>query len=199
MLLDQFSHSLLRGLVGRCTLVPLKGEHEEMFAAALETQDDLRRWLESGGDQTLRSYRIDHPRSMPRLHRAFLNSCRNYHETATHLFVPAGYQAALPLEGQPDAVLRHRSPDEQLPGPHVSGKVAVVGHATQKSGDILDLGHLICIDTYSHGGGWLTALDVGSGHYWQANERGEVRQGRLVSAVGAAAEPGQGAEASATT
>jgi hypothetical protein len=28
-------------------------------------------------------------------------------------------------------------------------------------------------------GGWLTALDVGTGQYWQANERGEVREGKL--------------------
>lgn len=99
-------------------------------------------------------------------------------------------------QGGPAAGPRRRSPNEQLPFPHVSGQVGIVGHATLKSGAILDLGHLVCIDTYWHGGGWLTALDVGSGHYWQANEQGEVRRGRLVIAVGAAAEPGQGAEAS---
>ena len=39
-----------------------------------------------------------------------------------------------------------------------SGKVAIVGHTPQKSGEMLDLGFLKCIDTFCHGGGWLTAL-----------------------------------------
>ena len=33
----------------------------------------------------------------------------------------------------------------------------------------------ICIDTFAHGGGWLTCLDVESEHYWQTNEKGERR------------------------
>jgi serine/threonine protein phosphatase 1 len=168
-----------------------------MFLAALESQDDFQSWLNSGGDQTLRSFGVDHPRGLPRLHCLFINSCKDYHETDTHLFVHAGYQTALPLKGQPAAALLRRSPDEELPGPHVSGKVAVVGHAPRKSGDILDLGHVVCIDTGCHDSGWLTALDVGSGCWWQANERGEVREGRLASAKGAVGA-GQGPEPSAT-
>ena len=46
---------------------------------------------------------------------------------------------------------------------HCSGKVAIVGHTPQKSGEILDLGYLKCIDTFCHGGGWLTALEVNTG------------------------------------
>jgi serine/threonine protein phosphatase 1 len=127
------------------------------------------------------------------LHCSFLNSCEAHHETETHLFVPAGYRADLPLRRQPGTVLRRRPPEGGWPGPHVSGKVAVVGHTPQKSGEILDLGHLLCIDTNCHRGGWLTALDVGSGRYWQANEQGQVREGRLASAAAS-----QGAETQAT-
>ena len=173
---------LLVRLVGCCTLVPLQGDHEEMFLAALEGRDALQCWLGAGGDHTLRSYGVDHPRAIPQLHCSFLNSCEEYHETDTHLFVHAGYQADLPLRRQPEAVLRRKSLDAEPPGQHVSGKVVVVGHTPQKSGNILDLGHIVCLDTYCHGGGWLTALDVGSGRYWQANERGQVREGKLARA-----------------
>jgi serine/threonine protein phosphatase 1 len=62
-----------------------------------------------------------------------------------------------------------------LPGRHCSGKTAVVGHTPQVTGEILDLGYLVCIDTYCVGGGWLTALDVDSGQVWQANRAGELR------------------------
>src|SRR5436309_16118809 len=73
-------------------------------------------------------------------------------------------------------------------GRHYSGKTAVVGHTPQKDGNVLDLGFLVCIDTGCCEGGWLTALDVGTGGYWQANQRGEVRQGRL----GSASRPARG-------
>jgi serine/threonine protein phosphatase 1 len=63
-----------------------------------------------------------------------------------------------------------------VPARHCSGKVAVVGHTPQKSGEVLDLGYLKCIDTFCHGGGWLTALEVGTGKVWQANRAGEVRE-----------------------
>ena len=39
--------------------------------------------------------------------------------------------------------------------------------------------HVICIDTWVYGAGWLTCLDVASEVYWQANERGEKRMGSL--------------------
>ena len=63
-----------------------------------------------------------------------------------------------------------------VPGPHESGKIAVVGHTSLKDGDILDLGHLICIDTYCWGGGWLTALDTSTGQAWQVDREGRLRQ-----------------------
>jgi serine/threonine protein phosphatase 1 len=62
------------------------------------------------------------------------------------------------------------------PGPHESGKNAVVGHTSHKDGEELELGHLICIDTYCWGGGWLTALDVASGQIWQVDRDGRTRQ-----------------------
>jgi serine/threonine protein phosphatase 1 len=74
-----------------------------------------------------------------------------------------------------------------------------VGHTPQKTGEVLDIGHLVCIDTHCHGGEWLTALDVGSGHWWQANERGEVREGRLAGTETLTTQVGQSAESSATS
>jgi serine/threonine protein phosphatase 1 len=69
------------------------------------------------------------------------------------------------------------APLPPTPKPHRSGKVAVVGHTAQKSGEILDLGYLKCIDTFCHGGGWLTALEASTGKVWQATREGEMRHG----------------------
>jgi hypothetical protein len=52
------------------------------------------------------------------------------------------------------------------PGPHHSGRIAVVGHTPQKK--ILHLGHLICLDTGCAYGGRLAAMEMGSGAVWQA-------------------------------
>ena len=62
-----------------------------------------------------------------------------------------------------------------IPPPHQSGKTAVVGHTPQADGSVLDLGHIVCIDTFCVGGQWLTAFDVTSGTFWQANNEGQVR------------------------
>jgi serine/threonine protein phosphatase 1 len=45
----------------------------------------------------------------------------------------------------------------------------------QSSGRIADLGCVFGIDTGCCLGGWLTALDVGSGQVWQSNQSGDVR------------------------
>jgi serine/threonine protein phosphatase 1 len=53
-----------------------------------------------------------------------------------------------------------------------------VGHSSQKSGEILDVGHLVCIDTYCYGGGWLTALNVDTDELWQVDRLGRSRASR---------------------
>jgi serine/threonine protein phosphatase 1 len=91
-----------------------------------------------------------------------------------HIFVHAYYEADRPLHEQQWGRLRWASLPP-IPARHSSGKVAIVGHTPQKSGEVLDLGYLKCIDTFCHGGGWLTALEVRTGKVWQANLAGEIR------------------------
>ncbi len=170
----------------RCVLVPLLGNHEEMLLAALTDRMALRFWLSCGGSETIASYsnrlRLPtHPDSLaslfPAEHLDFLEECRPYHQTGTHLFVHAGYDPTKPLEGQPKEALRWQFVDLHAARPHCSEKVAVVGHTPQKNGEVLDLGFLKCIDTFCHGGGWLTALEVHTGQVWQADADGRLRPG----------------------
>ena len=117
----------------------------------------------------------DETESVPDNHLAFLRNCRSFYETESHIFVHANYLPHLPLEQQPKRYLRWEFLDAQLVHPHYSGKIAIVGHTTQRSGEILDLGFIKCIDTYCYGGGWLTALELNSGRVWQANKQGQLR------------------------
>lgn len=161
----------------QCRLISLLGNHEEML---LEARSGLHSttWLGMGGVATLDSYRSGQNIALiPNEHFEFLEGCLDYHETDTHIFVHASYDPDLPMAKQPVSLLRWESLRNGIPAPHVSGKTVIVGHSSQKGGEILDLGHLTCIDTYCYGGGWLTALDVKTGEVWQADREGNLRLG----------------------
>ena len=173
---------ILLKLRHRCRLVPLMGNHDKMLLGVHAGKEYmLENWLDLGGAATLKSFACETVAGIPEHSIAFLQGCRRWHETHRHLFVHANYLSNLPLEEQPLYVLRWESLKTRCPPPHYSGKTAVVGHTAQKGGEILDLGHLKCIDTYCYGGGWLTALDVYSGQLWQADQQGCPREKQCVS------------------
>jgi serine/threonine protein phosphatase 1 len=160
----------------RCRLVPLLGNHEEMMLNYLDGRAQPDNWLLCGGQAVLDSYlAADGQPLVPQAHVDFIRSWGDYWETDTHFFVHAGYHPNQPLSGQRWHVWRWHSLRDAIPEPHASGKIAVVGHTSQKSGEILDVGHLICIDTYCYGGGWLTALEPTTGRIWQVDSQGQPR------------------------
>jgi serine/threonine protein phosphatase 1 len=161
----------------QCHLIPLLGNHDEMMLKVYDGQSDLYvDWLLFGGDATLKSYDTEHVEDVPPAHIEFLRGCRLFHESQHHFFVHGNYRAELPLEAQRRETLLWSSLKTRQPGPHSSGKTAIVGHASQKSGEILELGYLKCIDTWCYGDGWLTAMEVESGQVWQANKSGTMRE-----------------------
>jgi serine/threonine protein phosphatase 1 len=161
-------------LADRCRLVPLLGNHDEMVLELYHGGPAFDEWVNWGGQETLLAYGCAHPREIPARHIEFLEDCVTYHETERHLFVHASYDPELPLEWQAPHWLRWASIRPDPPGPHRSGKIAIVGHTVQRDGRVLDLGHLICIDTGLYCGGWLTALDVATGTVWQADAAGRL-------------------------
>ena len=163
----------LMQLHDKCRVVTILGNHEEMLLEALDSKHALESWIIAGGFATLNSYRFGGSVDViPADHIDFIRGCRDYFETNTHIFTHAGYDAELPLEEQPEYCLRWALLEEPYPPPHISGKKAVVGHTEQASGDPLDLGYLICIDTACWRHGWLTALEVNTGEIWQASRFG---------------------------
>jgi len=54
---------------------------------------------------------------------------------------------------QNDFVLFLRHLALEMPEPYLSGKITVVGNTAQSVGEIMDVGHLICIDTFCFGTG----------------------------------------------
>lgn len=166
----------LLGLEAEGRLIPLLGNHEEMMLGALRGAYPRQAWLLYGGVQTLESYGFVGDLSViPDEHLALLDRCLDYYEAEDCFFTHANYVAGEPMAGQPVEALRWQNLNEHLPRPHYSGKRAIVGHSAQKSGEVLALDHLWCLDTYCHGGGWLTACDVATGDLWQASADGRLR------------------------
>ena len=163
-------------------LIPLRGNHDIMFLDYLDGGDWKSAWPGFGGDTTLQSY-VDRGidpdiEGIPDRHRQFIQQdCQRLHVGESHFFVHAMAHYDMPFDDQPDWLIYWEKWSD--PPPHFSGKTLVCGHTAQKSGWPLTIGHAICIDTWVYGRGWLTALDVGTGEFWQARESGETRRGWL--------------------
>jgi serine/threonine protein phosphatase 1 len=167
-------------------LIALMGNHEEMLLDAVTGPEKLRcnLWRGCGGNQTLASYGTVQGSAadmnlIPPEHWQFLRECcRDWYETPTHLFVHANVEPDVPIDKQPRTILLWEKLFETTQ--HCSGKVLVCGHTRQISGWPLDLGCAVCIDTGGYStGGWLTCLEVETGRFVQANQKGELRESRL--------------------
>jgi serine/threonine protein phosphatase 1 len=167
----------IMALAERCRLVPLLGNHEEMLLNSLDDEDNLNFWLDCGGDATMASYgsgRLSD--QIPIEHVRFIEECLPYYEIDTHFFVHANYEPDRALNEQDEYTMFWLSLRNVVPLEHDSGKIAILGHTPQPDAEVLDMGHLKCIDTGCVYGGWLTALDVTSGQIWQADQNGVLRR-----------------------
>ncbi|MGJ8697044.1 MAG: metallophosphoesterase family protein [Verrucomicrobiaceae bacterium] len=157
-------------------LITLKGNHELIMDHARLSPVHLKYWKEVGGGATLKSYggSLD---LVPPEHWEFIRGGRYFYETEDFIYVHGGLEPHLPPEDQDqEEMCWWRFPDAR---PHFSGKTVVCGHTVQRNGKPKDKGHSICIDTAACRGGWLTCLDASRGRFWQTNQKGEFRNGKL--------------------
>jgi serine/threonine protein phosphatase 1 len=163
-------------LNGRCQLILIQGNHEEMLFAARESEQALRYWENCGGFATLNSYRYPGQlQDVPQAHWDLLKQCRTYYETDSFIFTHANYLPDVPMHLQPEHQLRWALFEPAEMRPHCSGKTVIVGHTEQANSEVLDLGFAVCIDTACWRHGWLTALEVGTRRVWQASRFGMLR------------------------
>ncbi len=160
-----------------CLVVPLRGNHELMLLGVLGGLGDLVR-LENGGISTVSSYGGSLSK-MPTSHVDFFQSLQSYYETSDSIFVHAGYHPEQAIHEQDQAITYWNHLPEILPAPHKSGKRVFVGHTPQANGNVLDGGHIVCVDTYCFGGGYLTAYETFSCEVIQADRHGHLRRAPL--------------------
>ncbi len=156
-----------------CAVILIMGNHEELLRESISRQAIRDQWLKVGGQATLDSYggSID---DIPSAHLRLLVSASPLWETEDNLFIHASLETGVSLANQTNLFLRWKHIGGTEP-PHPSGKRVVCGHTSQRDGRPLVFEGWACIDTFAHGSGWLSCLDVGSDHVYQASQRGEVR------------------------
>ena len=158
----------LIALRDRCTLVSLLSNHDQLLL-----QNRCMRTEIAG--QPLRDPGNGSERFRDE-HFLFLETCEMFFEIDTHFFVHANYDPKKRIADQDPFTMLWLSLDAHMPRRHFTRKTAIVGHTSQKSGEILDRGYLKCIDTFCHGGGWLTAMEVRTGQQWQVDQNGIDRE-----------------------
>jgi serine/threonine protein phosphatase 1 len=147
------------------------GNHEEMLLGAFQGgKSDDAYFLKFGGKETLQSYGVSNVKDLPPEHLLYFSRCKDYLETKDFIFVHAGCKSDIPLEKNFGEILRWiRLYDQDVyTKPHASGKIVVCGHTVQQ--EVLDLGHLLCIDTGCGvlSNGRLSAIDLKSRFVWQS-------------------------------
>ena len=146
--------------------VCLRGNHEAMLLAALQSPAFMPHWLRNGGLETMRSYGVDvdaNPtpgelqtafrRLFPSLHRLFLEGLRDTAIFGTYLFVHAGIMPGKPLNEQdPEDLIWIRDPF--LESAADFGHIVVHGHTPVRGPELRP--NRINIDTGAFHSGRLT-------------------------------------------
>ena len=161
-------------LQDRCRVVALRGNHEIMLCGVAYAGLEAKIWMDSGGKATVTSYGGSLEK-IPASHKEFFHSLLPHYETQDAIFVHACYDPHLPMEQQSEEI-RYWTHISLVPPPHFSGKRVYVGHTPQPGGLVLDLGYLVCVDTYCFGTGFLTAVNVDTDEVIQVDNKGFRRR-----------------------
>jgi serine/threonine protein phosphatase 1 len=159
--------------------VCLRGNHEQMLivaAAEARSDRDLMTWWAIGGEQTLDSYGVNDPSSLPAPHLEWIKALPLRFADQKRLFVHAGIRPGVPIADQSeDDLLWIREPFLSYEGPHES--FVVHGHTPTESG-LPDLRlHRLNVDTGTCFGGELTAAAFTAeveGPKFYLNSRGDA-------------------------
>ena len=165
----------LLSLKQQCRLTTLRGNHEVMLQGVAMNDRDATTWINNGGNATIASYGGSVTK-IPSKHLDFFQDLQRYHETTKELFVHAMYHPQQNLREQSDELTYWTHLPSPVPQPHFSGKRVYLGHTPQADGEVLLHAHLVVVDTYCFGGGYLTAVDLDTDAIVQTDRHGHVRR-----------------------
>jgi len=110
---------------------------------------------------------------MPASHKKFLRQTRDAYLDQDNIFVHAGWRPGKSLASQSPSTLRWSFLNAAFPD-RTSRKTIYCGHSSLVSGKPARKGNIVCVDTIEQG--WLTAANVRTGRFIQANTNGAIRK-----------------------
>jgi len=159
----------------------IRGNHEIFMMTARLNQDRFNDWLMVGGDETLLSFRLNSLDNLEAKIDAkywdFLENSLPYYTDDDFIYVHAGLEQGVPLDKQDMFSLFWKK--YKTPIKYNNEKIVICGHTSRTDGQIANFGHSICIDTFAHGGQWLTCLNLSNGEYMQGSNKKKLRFGTI--------------------
>ncbi len=148
-------------------VVPLMGNHEAMLLDAHEDEKNISKWIQNGGDKTLKSFEISSLKDIESKYIKFFKDLRYYYSFENFLFVHAGFNDNV-LNPFTDYYSMLWKCKETYTNPLLSDKTIVHGHnpinVAKCEERVLSKHRVINIDTGcvykdNEGFGKLTAYD----------------------------------------
>ena len=151
-------------------VIPLMGNHEAMLIDAFEDEKNISKWIQNGGNETLKSFEINSLKDIESKYIEFFKGLRYYYAFEDYLFVHAGFNDNL-LNVFTDYYSMLWKCKETYTNPLLSDKTIIHGHNPVKVAiceeRVLSKHRVINIDTGcvykdNEGYGRLTAYDCNS-------------------------------------
>lgn len=151
-------------------VVLLMGNHEAMLLDAYENEKNISRWIQNGGNKTLKSFEIDTVNEIEPKYIQFFKSLRYYYAFENYLFVHAGFNDEMknPFKDDYHMLWKCR---EKYNHTVFKDKVIVHGHCTttltnskkkvRNNENVINL-DTGCVYADINGYGRLTALELNS-------------------------------------
>ena len=148
-------------------VVPLMGNHEAMLLDAHKDEKNISKWIQNGGDKTLKSFEISSLKDIESKYIKFFKDLRYYYSFENFLFVHAGFNDNV-LNPFTDYYSMLWKCKETYTNPLLSDKTIVHGHnpisVAKCEERVLSKHRVINIDTGcvykdNEGFGKLTAYD----------------------------------------
>lgn len=148
-------------------VIPLMGNHESMLLDAFEDKKNISKWIQNGGNETLKSFEVNSLKEIESKYIEFFKGLRYYYSFEEYLFVHAGFNDNL-LNPFTDYYSMLWKCKETYTNPLLSDKTIVHGHNPVRVAiceeRVLAKHRVINIDTGcvykdNEGYGMLTAYD----------------------------------------
>lgn len=152
-------------------IVPLMGNHEILLLDAFENQKNISKWIQNGGNETLKSFEITSIKNIDPKYLKFFKELKYYYSWDDFLFVHAGFNDNL-VNPFSDFYSMLWKCKESYNNPLLTGKTIVHGHnpvSVSKCEDIVESKLSVinidtgCVYKNNKGFGRLTVFECNTG------------------------------------